>query len=523
MNRCTVEQPRDDDAPEAALVPRTLIKNSVANVITGISTTLLTVVVPPVLARTLSATEFGTWTLMLQIAGYTALLNLGMQSAVGRYVSYHLARGDRRSGGEFVSTAFATLCAAAALALLGVIAATALLEALFPAIPSSLLAAARFCLCAVGGVLALALPVNVFNGVFTGIQRNELVAVIVGPSRVLLAAALAAGAILTHAMTTLAYIYVVVNVGSFWVTWICFRKLSPVQLTASYISRSAFAEIVRYCSSLMVWNIAMLLISGVDTAIVGRVDFERVAVYGACLAPVTVLAGMQQALFGPLMQVGAVQCARGDLEGQRDTLMRATRLGALALLAPVMTLLLFSGGILGLWLGATYAQQAASIFPLLLIGHAMRLVSMPYATLLLATGEHRRVVAVPLLEGFTNVVVAVLAGMRFGAPGVATGVVVGALLSQLLNYFYNLPRTHGPGLRRDKLLQQSLVVPGACFLPAVLGIAGMWAGLPLASSVIVRLLLLVISLALVWLFALESAEKEVVVKMLRNTAFATRA
>jgi O-antigen/teichoic acid export membrane protein len=520
LNEMSAEQPQGD-APETAPTRRSLIKNSAANVITGVSTTLLTVVVPPALARTLSTTEFGTWTLILQIAAYTSLLNLGMQSAVGRYVSYHLARGDRRSGAEFVSTAFATLSAAAMVGLLGVMVAASLLRELFPAIPGSLLGPARFCLCAVGGVLALALPVSVFNGVFTGIQRNELVAVIVGPTRALLAVALVAGAILSHTMTTLADIFVVLNLSSFWATWICFRKLSPVQVTASLITRGAFTELVGYCASLMVWNIAMLLISGVDTAIVGRVDFERVAVYGACLAPVTVLAGMQQALFGPLMQVGAVQCARGDREGQCDTLIRATRLGALALLVPVMTLLLFSREIL--WLGAAYARQAVLVFPLLLIGHAIRLVAMPYSTLLLAAGEHHRVVVVPLIEGLVNVVVAVLAGMRFGAPGVATGVIVGALLSQLLNYFYNLPRTHGPGLQRDKLLRQALVVPGSCCLPAMLGIVGMWVGSPLASSVTLRLLLLAVSLALAWVFALEPAEKALAAGLLRKTAFAMRA
>jgi O-antigen/teichoic acid export membrane protein len=511
----SVEAEKGSADPPAA---HTLVKNSLANVLTGVSTTILAVVLPPVLARTLSTAEFSVWSLILQVAGYTALLNLGMQGAVGRYVAFHLARDERHQGGEFLVTAFAILCAAAALALAGMIAISQALPAVFPAIPPSLLGSASFCLLVVGATLALGLPISAFNGVFAAIQRNELITLIVGTSRILQALALAAAAILTHSVKILAVTFSAINLASFLATWACFRLLSPVPFGISLLSRAALAEIGRFCGSVMIWNVSMFLVSGADTAIVGRFDFQRVGVYAACLAPITVLAGVQQALFGPLLQVGAIQSARGDRAGLNETLTRATRIGVLVLLAPVAILLLFRNEILGLWLGDAYARQAMLVFPLLLIGHFTRLIAMPYATLLVATGEHRRVIAAPVTEGLVNVSVALIAGAKFGATGVAIGAVVGAVTAQLLNYFYNLPRTQGRSFERGKLLLRVVVVPLACFLPAALGLGAGSLGWPLSLSLALRSLLLLASVILAWTYALDAREREFASKLLRRVS-----
>lgn len=494
-----------------------LIKNSVANVITGLSTALLALALPPVLARNLPPAEFGTWALILQVAGYTALLNLGMQGAVSRYVSYYLARDDRHSADAFVSTAFVMLCAAALVAAIAVVVAVGLLGRLFPHIPPTLLGPAQLSLCMVGVVLALGLPVTVFNGVFAGLQRNEIIAVILGSTRLILTLLLALGALVRHTLVPLAIIYTIVNLVSYGVTWAWYRRMAPARMALSTASGPALKEIWHYCGSVMIWSVAMLLISGADTAIVGRVDFQRVAAYSACVGCVAVLAGFQQALFSPLLQVGAAHYATGNTADLDRMLIRATRLGTLILLAPVAVLILFAPDILRIWLGATYAQQATLVFPLLMIGHAMRLIAMPYATLLLATTQHTRVIIAPVMEGLTNVIVAVLAGERFGASGVACGVIAGAVVGQAMNYFYNLPRTHPRRELRGELLRRSIIVPTACFLPAAVGIAAQWNGMLGAQSIILRSVLLLAALALAWGIAVEPHEKELLLRYFRRS------
>ena len=94
-----------------------VIKNSLASAVTGASIALMSIAVPPVLARTLAPLEFSAWSLVLQIAGYVSVLDLGIQNAVGRYVAYYSARMNLVQARKFASTSFNTLCVAAVIGL----------------------------------------------------------------------------------------------------------------------------------------------------------------------------------------------------------------------------------------------------------------------------------------------------------------------------------------------------------------------------------------------------------------------
>ncbi len=175
---------------------------------------------------------------------------------------------------------------------------------------------------------------SVLNGGFAGIQRNELIAFIVGSTRLVLAALLFLVAFIRPGLLLLAVVFAAVNLCSYFVTWLVYRRTVPVRLSRLSISRSALDEIWRYCGSMTVWMVAMLLVSGMDTAIVARVDFARVAAYSACLSPITMIAGLQQALFSPLLYLGASQASQWSAEEVGAVLVRATRLAVLTSLVP---------------------------------------------------------------------------------------------------------------------------------------------------------------------------------------------
>ena len=491
----------------AAASSHTVLKNSLANLVTGSSTALVTVLVPPVLARTLPVGEFSTWVLVLQIAGYTALLNLGMQTAVSRYVAYCFARSDLRSASEFVSSAFCVLCVSALVALAAILVGCSVLPQLFPQMPATFAGDARWALALTGGALALGLPSSAFNGVFLGIQRNEIVAAVTATTRLLLAGALIACAVLHTGIVLMSGVFAAVNLTSYFVLWGLHRRLHVVVVSLSLLGMRALREIWSYCGSAMIYSLSMLLVTGLDTAIVGRVEFPLVAQYSVCAGLIAFLAGVQNALFAPLVQVGAVHSAKADTVALRDLLIRATRLSVVLLLATSVPLLLFSGEILSLLLGPIHSHKSTAIFQLLIVGHTVRLAATPYAVLLFATNQHKQVLTSPLLEGLTNVTVAIVAGMKYGAMGVACGVVTGAVVGQLFNYVYNLPRTHGPEFDRGELVYRSVFLPILCFLPSSLAVL-LGSGMSLAKSIMIRCALILISLVLAWAFVIDTREKE---------------
>jgi O-antigen/teichoic acid export membrane protein len=111
---------------------------------------VLSLLVPAFLSRYLTQPEFSAWMLIVQLAAYTALLNLGIQGATSRYVAFYAARGDRDSTSDVVSTAFFTLVLTAIPAAVLVLAASRNIDRLFPALPAHLVEAGRSGLLLIG-------------------------------------------------------------------------------------------------------------------------------------------------------------------------------------------------------------------------------------------------------------------------------------------------------------------------------------------------------------------------------------
>lgn len=495
------------------------LQNSFANIVIGASTACLSLGVPPVIVRTLPASEFAVWSLVLQIAGYTGLLNLGLQNAVGRYVAFYEAHADAPGRDGFISASFWVLCLMATLAATGIVISAFQLNRFFPGIPFDLAVDAKYMLLAAGGTLAVGLPFTVFTGILVGLRRNDIVAYVVGGTKLALTVLLIIIGWVSHSLYWLTACFVGANFASYLAIWASCEKFTAVSVNLRMPSATALRQISSYCGTVAVWWISSFMISGLDVVIVGRVDFPSLPYYSACLGPITVLAGVMPALFGPLLQVGAMYSAQGQEAQLEQTLMRSTRLATVVISSVAAVLIVFDREILTAWLGAAYAVQTAPILRLLVLGHALRQIAFPYTTLLLATNKHGQLLLSPLLEGIVNVVVAVVAGRMYGVMGVASGVVVGAIAGQLMNYFLNLPRTQEKSFARLTFIKSSVLRPILCFTP--LGVLGLMAKANLSDRMLIgaKALLLVVSLLMVWRFAIDCREKETIRALINRGRF----
>jgi O-antigen/teichoic acid export membrane protein len=448
--------------------------------------------------------------LIVQLAAYTALLNLGIQGATSRYVAFYAARGDRDSASDVVSTAFFTLVLTAIPTAALVLAASWNIDQLFPALPAELVGASRSGLFLMGMASALSMPAEAIAGTFTGLQRNELVAAIQGGGRLVFAAALIAIVLLHGGLTSMAAAFAAMTVAVFLGFWWANRRLDVVEISPRRAHWRSFRQIWAYCGAMIVWTVAMLCINGVDTAIVGRVDFPAVGVYSACFGPILLIAGVQQALFSPLLQFGAARASQLSDHSLPPLLLRSTKLSTLLLLSLSLPLLLFGRDLLGWWLGPKYADPALTIFRLLLIGNTVRLLATPYSMLLLATLKHKRALLTPIVEASINVVVAVAAGLRFGAVGVACGVVAGAFVGQFMIIYVNAPRTREVVGDLETLLRKGVALPFACALPALLVAAAGIDRLPALIHWPIAVAALIASAVLAWKASLAADERALI-------------
>jgi O-antigen/teichoic acid export membrane protein len=147
----------------------------------------------------------------------------------------------------------------------------------------------------------------------------------------------------------------------------------------------------------------------------------------------------------------------------------------------------------------------------------IRLIALPYSTLLLGTGQQHKVILSPLAEGVTNLVASVIGAYYLGAIGVAIGTLIGSMVSVAFHFLYNMPRTSAIAIDRPLLVKEGCVRPLLCAIPLWLVFLVHFAVPQLSVAVLVSLGAagLLGSLYLLWSYGLLMAERNRLQSVLR--------
>jgi O-antigen/teichoic acid export membrane protein len=498
-----------------------IIKNAFANIARGGSAALVTILLPPFLVRILTKDEYGTWLLILQLSTYVNFLDFGIQTAIGRFVAYTTELKDFQQRDAIASTALGILVAMGGVALIGLTGFAWQIPQIFSSMPPELHQQAQYTLLLIGGSLAIGLPFSTFGGIFIGIQRYDVTAWIIGLSKIIGGVLVILTALLTHNIIWMGMSMAICTLGGSLGQYFAYRSIADdIKILPKKLSRKAGVEIFNYCFSISVWNLGMLLVSGLDTIIVGFFDYKSVVYYSLAVNLTNFVIQLQSAIFSVMMPAAATLSARQDTVKLGQLLRQSTRYGTLILLITGIPLILGAKWILIPWIGSEYASNTAQILQVLVIANIVRLAGLPYATLMVALGQQRIIILSPLVEGGINFFFSILATSKIGAIGAAIGTLIGSFISILFHFTYNMPRTKGIQICRHKLIVDGLFRPIICSVPCIfmyalieiLSIRDI--ALTVASSVVSIL----VSVVLVWKWALNSKEQEtLLVKLYRLT------
>jgi len=414
----------------------------------------------------LSIETYGTWALVLQVTFYVGFLDFGIQTAVARFVAHadELKVAEQQDG--IASTAFLLLTSASAVGLFVVGVLSWQLPHIFRAMPLSLLGEARIAFLLVGGSFALGLPVSVIHAVFVGQQRNKVPVGVMVVNKLTMAALIVVVVLRHSGIAAMGAAVAFANVLSYGASCIAWRVWAPhVRIRIALASKAYAKQIASYTAALGVWYVGMMMVSGLDLSIVGAFDYTASAYYSVAVTLTNFIVLTQNAIFAAILPASAVLSARGDSQKLGTLLLSSTRYGLLILLAMALPLILAGRFILSLWVGKDYAFHSTLIMQILVVANVVRLSFLPYATLLLGTGQQRKVVMSPLAEGVTNLLASVLGALWLGAIGVAIGTLIGSFVSIGVHFLYHMPRTNAIAIDRLLLVKEGLIRPLICAAP----------------------------------------------------------
>lgn len=443
-----------------------IARNASVNLLRLAGTGIVALLLPPFLVRELPKATYGAWALLLQLTLYVSYFDFGIQTAVARFVAHTEELDDSKQRDGVVSTALAMLAVAAIVGCIFIGVLAWRLPEMFRQMPAGLHQPAQLALLLMGGSFALGLPASVVSALFTGMQRNEIPAIIAIANKFAMAL-LVVGAVLDRrGIAAMGVATAIANMATYCGAFTVWRKYAPqVRLRVSLISKTCLRKISSYSGSVMVWMLAMLMISGLDLIVVGIFDYKATAYYAVAATLTNLIAQVQGAIFAAMLPASSALAARGDAPRLGELLVSSTRYGMLILLSMSLPLIVGGHYILHLWANDDYAAHSTSILQVLVVANVIRLAALPYSTLLLGTGQQGKVLISPLAEGITNLTASVAGAYYLGAIGVALGTLVGSIVSIGLHVFYNMPRTAQISMDRRRFIKEGLLRPIACALP----------------------------------------------------------
>ncbi len=342
----------------------------------------------PVLTRALGDARFGLLALMWAIIGYFSVLDLGLGRATTKFVAEALAAQDARRARQVAGF---TAAGQTALGIVG----GAVLAAVTPWVVADLLRVPAELRVEAGQAfrwLALSVPFVVLSlnlrAVLEGAQRFDLANLIRAPNGMLAFAIPAVAARLGVGLAGIVALLLALRLVTCWATWIAIRRALPGFRWDLRPTRELARSLLGYGGWVAVSNVLSPILTYLERFVLGAVaGVGAVAYFAAPYEAISRLLILPASLAGGLFPVISVPLADQRRAEVERLLGRSVRSLWLLLAGPVILVMLFSGPLLRVWLGAVYAAQGATALAILAPGMLVIGLAHVPGTFLLGQGR----------------------------------------------------------------------------------------------------------------------------------------
>jgi O-antigen/teichoic acid export membrane protein len=460
---------------------------------------------------------YGGLVLILQLANYISYLDLGVQTAIAKYIAEHDSRGDHDSCSRYASCGVAIMLGSGALGVLLSFLLSLSVPRLFPHIPFELQSDVASGVLFVGASASVMLVASPFAALFMGLQRYTVPTFVSIANKLIYAISLIF-LVLNHAsLRSIGICVAAINSTSALVQVAAWKIFLPhLRIAFSLVRKDVMIQVVKYCLVLGFWTTGILIITGLDTTVVGHFDFGATAYYAIAATPLTFLGMLTQAVLNPMLPAISSRSVTHTASQLGGILIRGTRILYLVLQSTGLPLILFGYYVLLYWVGKNYAVHSLAILRILVLSHILRNLLGPYATMVIAFGEQRKATLSGLTEAASNLIFSIVLGRKFGALGVAEGTLIGAVVGVLVHLLVSFPRTQDAmTFKTTSFLRSGVLMPTICALPTILLLPVFWQAKYMSYWYLAAAGWLAVSAVLIVYVGLTSREREGIIQVFR--------
>ncbi|MEA3226156.1 MAG: oligosaccharide flippase family protein, partial [Planctomycetota bacterium] len=373
-----------------------LVHNTVFNVAALVSNAVIGFFMIRFLLGEFGEVRYGVWVLIGgSIFCYAPLLSIGLNSSINRYIPVYLAKDDTDGIQRVIST---SLFVFTILAIILVIASLAIyhnIDSWFVIEPELVKTAGALVL-VVGFCIALSMPLQPSTAVLSGLQRYDLINLVVLAAlflRTLLVVALLLRGygLLTAAMVMgLSEILVKLLHSAFVI-----RLLPAASLSLTKIDLRLLREMLPYGINTFLYAMGAVVINNASMLIIGIfMGVAQISQFRAATAGVLLLSLLLGAFTAAIKPAVSDLDARDDQATVKEIAFLTQKYSLLLIIPSVVFLVLMGREFLWIWIGDKFEDPSvinvmAAILAVLAVGHCIRLAQHSNFLVLVGRGQHR--------------------------------------------------------------------------------------------------------------------------------------
>lgn len=364
----------------------------------------------PVLVRALGTEGFGLWTIVLALVGLGTVANLGMATAVVRFVSDRRGADDPAGAAAAVRQALAVAglasgAVAALVALAGAGADDWFAHAGEPLAPLLLLTAGLLFLQQIEAVLA---------GALKGYERFDVAAPIEIASKLALVGAAVAAAAATNRVAPMVAAAVVIAAFGILVRGFAAGRIARARLWWPAAPAAVERDLLSFGAWTCLQGLAGVLLTHVDKLLVAWfLGATAVTYFAVCTQLAQQVHMLPAAALAFLLPLAGRRARTGEQRSPR----RALLAGASLTLLLAIGLFALGDPFMRLWMGSAFATEAAALLPWLTLAYLILGMNVAPHYLLLGRGEARFVSLTNVAGGLASTLGALVLIPQLGLVG----------------------------------------------------------------------------------------------------------
>jgi O-antigen/teichoic acid export membrane protein len=392
-------------------------------------------IMPRMIDRRLGQELLGIWDFAWSLVSYFSLVQMGIVSGVNRYVANYRANSDIAGVNRVASSASLVLGVGAVVVMALTAGFSLSLPRLFGSRLGENMQEAQRVVFFLGASVATEVAFAVFTGILTGCHRWALDSINTSGWHAATVAGMITTLLLGGQLWVLAAITfaggILAGVGR---VVFAHRACQGLRLRLSLVTWATIQELLAFGGKTLIPSVSNLLLNQTTSILImSYLGPAALALYSRPRSLMQQSYTLVRKMGLTLTPTVSSLQSRGDLNEIRDLLMKATRYSCYLTLPGILTLVVFGGPIMQLWMGSSYANGL--IPAILATGYLTVLMQIPAWNVLAGLNAHGRVGLARFIASACSVVLnlLVLSHFHWGLVGTAVAVALPLMILNLVD------------------------------------------------------------------------------------------